>query len=127
MTMLPVGKPDYAGWSTPARRIIYLADELADELDKVGTEPLAPADVRPLLDGMSGTAAALTRLLDELRDSAVLAQTSNDLGVREQQTVLTELAQAAAAAEDLTVTAAALCRRLPGKLSTMDPATSHRR
>ncbi|MFD2418685.1 hypothetical protein [Amycolatopsis pigmentata] len=111
--MLPVRRPDYAGWSTPARRIIRLAGELASELDRMETAPLEPADIRHLLDGMSGTAAALTRLLDELRLSPVLTSASNELGLPSQRTVLSELAQAAAAAEDLTVTAASLCRLLP--------------
>jgi hypothetical protein len=114
--MLPVRRPDYAGWPSPAGRIIHLAGELAGELERMETAPLEPADIRHLLDGMSGTAAALTRLLDELRLSPVLTNASNELGLPSQRTVLSELAQAAAAAEDLTVTAASLCRLIPRDL-----------
>lgn len=104
-----------------ARKILYLADELGDELDRVKTEPLRPDDIKRLLNGMSGTAEALTRILDELRTSPVLAHTGNDLTPPVHHTVLSELAQAAAAAEDLTVTAAALSRLLPPGMSTVDP------
>jgi hypothetical protein len=118
--MLTVDKADYAARTAPAHRIIRLADELADELDRFQAEPLHPAEVGRLLDGMSGTAAALTRILDQLQDSPVLTQAEHDIAMPAHQSVLSELAQAAAAAEDLMVTAAGLSRILPPDLSTVD-------
>jgi hypothetical protein len=125
--MLPVSKPDHAERSAPARRMVRLADQLADELSRFDAEPLCPADVERLLNGMSGAAAALTRILDELRRSPVVTQAENELALPAHQSVQAELAQAAAAAEDLMVTAAGLSRLLPGEASTVDQDTDTER
>ncbi|HKS47126.1 MAG TPA: hypothetical protein VJT49_18855 [Amycolatopsis sp.] len=114
---------DYAEKTAPAGRILRLADQLADELEHFETQPLCAADIRRLLNGMSGTAAALTRILDELRSCPAMAHADNDLGLPTHRSVLSQLAQAAAAAEDLKVTAAALCRQLPREVSTVDSVT----
>lgn len=120
MLMLPVRIPGQTERSVPAQRLVQLADQLADELDRFDAGSLRPAEIKRLLDGMSGTAAALTRILDELRTSPVLAQADNDLALPSQQSLPAELAQAAAAAEDLMVTAACLSRLLPTEPPTMD-------
>ena len=112
--MLPGCYPDYAGTeAVAAGRIVTLTGELAEELARFEAGPLGPAEVRHLLGGMSETAAALARILDELRSCPVLFQPENELGLPAHQTVRSELDQAAAAAEDLQVTAAALCTLLP--------------
>jgi hypothetical protein len=118
--MLPVKKPDHTERSAPAQRIIHLADQLADELNRFDAEPLYPADVRRLLNGMSGAAAGLTRILDELRRSPVIVQAESELALPAHQSVQAELAQAAAAAEDLMVTAAGLSRLLTPEPSTVE-------
>ncbi|GLY66215.1 hypothetical protein Atai01_28340 [Amycolatopsis taiwanensis] len=120
MRVLRAGKPDYAERSAPARKIARLSDELADELNRFDAEPLRPAEINRLLTGISCAAGALTRVLDELRASPVLAHAENDLALPARRSVLAELAQAAAAAEDLMVTSAGLSRVLPRVLSTVD-------
>jgi hypothetical protein len=108
-------RPGLEGRAAPARRIITLAGELADELANFNAEELDAAELRGLLRGMIGTASALTRILDQLRECPVLAQPENELGLPAHQTVRSELEQAAAAAEDLRVTAESLCRLLPAE------------
>jgi hypothetical protein len=66
--------------------------------------------------GMIDTASALTRILDQLRESPALAQPEDELALPAHQTVRSELEQAAAAAEDLQVTAESLCRLLPAEM-----------
>jgi hypothetical protein len=109
-------QPEYPGRARPARQIISLTGELADELDRFDIEALGPADLRVLLRGMIGTASALTRILDALRESPALAQREDELALPAHQTVRSELEQAAAAAEDLQVTAESLCRLLPAEM-----------
>lgn len=118
--MSPVSRPDYAERSAPAHRIARLADRLADELNRFDAELAQPTEIKRLLDGMSGAAAALTRILDGLRRSPLVAQAENELALPAHQNVQAELAQAAAAAEDLMVTAAGLSRLLPREPSTVE-------
>jgi hypothetical protein len=99
----------------PGRRIISLTDELADELSHVRTETLGPAELRSLMQGMTCTASAITRILDQLRECAVLVESEDELGLPTHHTVRSELEQAAAAAEDLQVTSESLCRLLPAE------------
>jgi hypothetical protein len=109
-------QPEYPGRTRPAPRIISLTCELADELDRFDTEALGPAGLRVLMHGMVGTASALTRILDHLRESSALARPEDELTLPPHQTVRSELDQAAAAAEDLQVTAESLCRLLPAEM-----------
>lgn len=118
--MLRVSKADYAERSAPVRTIARLAGQLADELNQFDVEPLRPAEIKRLLTGMSCVAGALTQILDELRASPVIVHAENDLALPARRSVLAELAQAAAAAEDLMVTTAGLSRVLPRTLSTVD-------
>jgi hypothetical protein len=106
-------RPSLEGKAAPARKIITLAGELADELSNFDADQLEAAELRGLMRGMTGTASALTRILDQLRECSVLAQPENERGLPAHQTVRSELEQAAAAAEDLRVTAESLCRLLP--------------
>ncbi|WP_236788784.1 hypothetical protein [Amycolatopsis sp. GM8] len=106
----------------PTRRIITLADELADELSRFDADELGTAELRGLMRGMTGTASALTRILDQLRECPVLTQSELDRPAH--QTMRSELDQAAAAAEDLRVTAESLCRLLPVDMS--GPLSSRR-
>lgn len=96
------------GRDVPTRRIITFVDQLADELTAFDADELETAELRGLMHGMTGTASALTRILDQLRECPALIQP--ELPV--QQTLHSELEQAAAAAEDLRVTAESLCRLL---------------
>ncbi|GHG93427.1 hypothetical protein GCM10017788_70790 [Amycolatopsis acidiphila] len=111
-------RPGLEGRAAPARRIITLAGELADELAHFDADELEAAELRGLMRGMTGTASALTRILDQLRECPTLTQPENELGLAAHQTVRSELEQAAAAAEDLRVTAESLCRLLPADALT---------
>ncbi|MTD53634.1 hypothetical protein [Amycolatopsis pithecellobii] len=93
------------------RRIIMLAGELADELSNFDADGLGTVELRGLMRGMTGTASALTRILDQLRDCPALVQPELDRPAN--RAVRSELEQAAAAAEDLRVTAESLYRLLP--------------
>lgn len=113
-------RPGLEGRAAPARRIITLAGELADELSNFDADALDAAELRGLMCGMTSTASALTRILDQLRECSVLGQPENELGLPAHHTVRSELEQAAAAAEDLQVTAESLCRSLPA--GVLNPA-----
>lgn len=105
-----------AGGSAVAHRIVALTAELATELSRFRAANLGPADLDGLMHGMSRTAAAFTRILDQLRECPVLAEPENELGLPRHHTVRSELEQAAAAAEDLQATAESLCRLLPAEV-----------
>ncbi|TNC24005.1 hypothetical protein FG385_19690 [Amycolatopsis alkalitolerans] len=105
--------PGLQSRAVPARRIITLAGQLSDELSDFDTHELCAAELRGLLRGMTGTASALTRILDQLRECAMLSRLEHEVGLPAYQTVRSELEQAAAAAEDLRVTAESLCGLLP--------------
>jgi len=106
-------RPESGDRQAPTRKILSLTAELAAELGRVETEELGPAELHKLMHGMNCTASALTRILDQLRECPVLAQTENELGPPRHHSVRSELEQAAAAAEDLQVSAESLCRLLP--------------
>lgn len=106
-------RPGLEDPAAPARRIITLAGDLGDELANFDADGLEAAELRGLLRGMASTASALTRILDQLRECSVLGRPENELGLPAHHTVRSELEQAAAAAEDLRVTAESLCRLLP--------------
>ena len=95
------------------RRITGLTDDLAAELTRFAVADLGPADVQGLVEGVHRTAAALTRILDQLRELPELTQPEHELGLPRHHTVRSELEQAAAAAEDLQAAAESLCRLLP--------------
>ncbi|UQS26428.1 MULTISPECIES: hypothetical protein [Amycolatopsis] len=89
------------------------ARELAKTLDEVEGGRLGPDEVRDLLEGLTALATAVTRVLDDLRGCPVLREREHELGLLAFQTIRSKLEQAAAAAEDLQVSAEALCRLLP--------------
>ncbi|HVV08734.1 hypothetical protein [Amycolatopsis sp.] len=99
--------PERTGRST--RRVIGLTGELADALSDFDAGVLTPGELRELMRGMNSTASALTRILDRLRERPELV--GREPG--QYPSLHTELDQAAAAAEDLQVTAASLARLLP--------------
>ncbi|NKQ56567.1 hypothetical protein HFP15_27185 [Amycolatopsis sp. K13G38] len=109
-------RPESVDRPAPTRRILSLTAELAAELSRFKAENLGPTELHRLMHGMNCTASALTRILDQLRDCPVLTQSENELGLPRHQTVRSELEQAAAAAEDLQVSAESLCRLLPGAM-----------
>lgn len=111
-------RPSLKGKAAPAGRIIALADELAGELTNFDANELEAAELRGLMRGITGTASALTRILDQLRECAVLSRPENELGLPAHHTVRSELEQAAAAAEDLRVTTESLCRLSPADILT---------
>ncbi|HVW42722.1 MAG TPA: hypothetical protein VHC18_15355 [Amycolatopsis sp.] len=100
------------GRTAATRRIIGLTAELGAELSHFQGTDLGTADVHALMHGMNCTAGALTRILDQLRECPALAQAEDELGLPRHHTVRSELEQAAAAAEDLQVSAESLCRQL---------------
>ncbi|WAL67312.1 hypothetical protein ORV05_05870 [Amycolatopsis cynarae] len=100
----------------PTRRIVDLSGALADELERLETEELGPRELAGLMRGTIRTASALTRILDRLRACPELAQPDTGPGRHRHHAVRRELDQAAAAAEDLQVTAEALFRLLPGEM-----------
>ncbi|NIH79314.1 hypothetical protein [Amycolatopsis viridis] len=89
------------------------AARLAKRLDELVSVALGADEVRDLLDGLDRLAAAVTGVLDELRDCPGLREREHDLELLTVQTIHSTLEQAAAASEDLQVTVDALCRLLP--------------
>lgn len=108
--------PHENGQAGPTRRILTLSGELADELGRLETGQLGPRELAGLMRGMIRTASALTRILDQLRERPALASPRTAPGRHSHDTVQRELEQAAAAAEDLRVTAETLLRLLPGEM-----------
>ena len=110
------GSDPCVGSGLATRRVLDLTAELAAELPKFEVADLDAADVQALMQGMNRTAAALTRILDQLREYPVLAQPENELGPPRHDSVRSELEQAAAAAEDLQTATESLCRLQPAEL-----------
>ncbi|MDQ0379919.1 hypothetical protein [Amycolatopsis thermophila] len=90
-----------------------LAPRLAKSLEELQSARLGGDEVRDLLQGLATVAAAVTRVLDDLRACPVLREREHELGLLAYQTIHSKLEQAAAAAEDLEVGVEALCRLLP--------------
>ncbi|KAA9152927.1 hypothetical protein FPZ12_035935 [Amycolatopsis acidicola] len=93
---------------------------MADALRRFDAGALAPEDLRELLRGMTCTASALTRILDQLRESPGLGE--HELGPSAHRHLRSELDQAAAAAEDLQVTSESLVRLVPQEVLVPAPA-----
>ncbi|GHF85790.1 hypothetical protein FHX82_001049 [Amycolatopsis bartoniae] len=106
-------RSQHSSRARPGRKILALTGLLADELQHLDARELDAAEVRTLMHDLTGTASALTRILDGLRDCPLLTPPGQEPGVH--HTVCSELEQAAAAAEDLRVTAESLCRLLPAE------------
>ena len=111
-------RSQHSSTARPGRKILALTGLLADELRNLDARELDAAQVRVLMHDLCGTASALTRILDRLRDCPLLTPAGQEPGVH--RTVCSELEQAAAAAEDLRVTAESLCRRLPSEVVVPD-------